>query len=200
MGLIRTSQQLRRHPWHGEVAAGAILIAALSARATVGAAFNAVPFITVFPAIVLATLFGGSRSGVAVATLGISTRLPCGRVGGMSIARRSAGEAIVQSRASNQTSVFRQSVRGLVRLLADASRHAADKGDHERAIQLLKQNLSPVQLEQYKRSGHFDVIGGDTGRRYRIRRGYQMNVELLDKNGRRVCCLCFMPAGPPCRR
>jgi hypothetical protein len=29
MGLIRTSQQLRRHPWHGEVAAGAILIAAL---------------------------------------------------------------------------------------------------------------------------------------------------------------------------
>jgi hypothetical protein len=90
-------------------------------------------------------------------------------------------------------SVFRQSVRGLVRLLADASRRAADKGAHERAIQLLKQNLSPVQLEQYKRSGHFDVIGGDTGRRYRIRRGHQMNVELLDRNGRRVCCLCFMP-------
>jgi two-component sensor histidine kinase len=70
MGLITTSQQLRRHPWHGEVAAGAILIAALLARATAGEAFNAVPFITVFPAIVLATLLGGSRAGVAVATLG----------------------------------------------------------------------------------------------------------------------------------
>jgi hypothetical protein len=119
----------------------------------------------------------------------------------VSIAHRSAGEAveaIVQSRASNQMSVFSQSVRGLVRLIlvADAPRHAAGTGAHGRAIQLLKQNLSPVQLEQYKRSGHFDVIGGDTGRRYRIRRGYQMNVELLDKNGRRVCCMCFMPAGP----
>jgi hypothetical protein len=95
-------------------------------------------------------------------------------------------------------SVFRQGVRDLMRLLLDTQvsrRRAAEKGAHERAIQLLKQNLSPVQLEQYKRSGHFDVIGGDTGRRYRIRRGHQMNVELLDKNGRRVCCLCFRPEG-----
>jgi two-component sensor histidine kinase len=70
MGLIRTSRQLRHHQWHGEVAAGAILIAALLARGSVGAAFNTVPFITVFPAIVLATLFGGSRAGAVVATLG----------------------------------------------------------------------------------------------------------------------------------
>jgi len=118
----------------------------------------------------------------------------------VSIAHRSVREAvkaIVQSRASNQMSVFRQSVQGLVRLLlvADASRHGAEKCARERAIQLLKQNLSPVQLEQYNRSGHFDVIGGDTGRRYRIRRGHQMNVELLDRNDRRVCRLCFMPEG-----
>lgn len=118
----------------------------------------------------------------------------------MSIAHRSVGEAVEaigQFRAS-QMSGFRQSVQGLVRLLlvADASRHAAEKAEkcaHERAIQLLKQNLSPVQLEQYKRFGHFDVIGGDTGRHYR--RGHQMNVELLDRNGRRTCCLCFMPEG-----
>jgi len=70
MGLIRTSRQLRQRQWHGEVAAGAILIAALLARVTAGGAFNTVPFITVFPAIVLATLFGGSRAGAAVATLG----------------------------------------------------------------------------------------------------------------------------------
>jgi hypothetical protein len=95
-------------------------------------------------------------------------------------------------------SVFRQGLRDLRRLLIGAEvsqRHAAQKDARERAIQLLKQNLSSVQLEQYKRSGHFDVIGGDTGRRYRIRRGRQMNIELLDKNGRRSCCLCFRPEG-----
>ena len=64
-----------------------------------------------------------------------------------------------------------------------------------RSIQLLKQNLSPTQLEQYERLGHFEVIGGRSGLRYRIRHGYQMNVERLDKNGKRACLLCFMPQG-----
>ena len=95
-------------------------------------------------------------------------------------------------------SVFRHGLRDLMRLLIAAEvsqRHAAEKSANERAIQLLKQNLSPDQLNQYERSGHFEVIGGDTARRYRIRRGHQMNVELLDKNGRRFCCLCFRPEG-----
>ena len=90
-------------------------------------------------------------------------------------------------------SVFRQGLRDLMRLILDAE--VSKKGAHERAIQLLKQNLSPDQLKQFERSGHFEVIGGQTARRYRIRRGHQMNVELLDKNGRRFCCLCFMPEG-----
>ena len=90
-------------------------------------------------------------------------------------------------------SVFRQGLRDLMRLILDAE--VSKKGAHERAIQLLKQNLSPDQLKQFERSGHFEVIGGDTARRYRIRRGHQMNVELLDKNGRRFCCLCFRPEG-----
>jgi hypothetical protein len=76
-----------------------------------------------------------------------------------------------------------------------SQRRAAEKSTNERAMQLLKQNLSPDQLKQYERSGQFEVIGGDTARRYRIRRGHQMNVELLDKNGRRYCCLCFRPVG-----
>jgi hypothetical protein len=95
-------------------------------------------------------------------------------------------------------SVFRQGLRDLMRLLIDAEvsqRRAAEKSAHERATQLLKQNLTPDQLKQFERSGHFEVIGGDTARRYRIRRGHQMNVELLDKNGRRYCCLCFRPVG-----
>ena len=90
-------------------------------------------------------------------------------------------------------SVFRQCLRNLMRLILDAE--VSKKAARERAIQLLKQNLSPDQLKQFERSGHFEVIGGDTARRYRIRRGHQMNVELLDKNGRRFCCLCFMPEG-----
>jgi hypothetical protein len=54
---------------------------------------------------------------------------------------------------------------------------------------------SPTQLEQYERRGHFEVIGGHSGLRYRIWHGYQTNVERLDRNGRRACSLCFMPQG-----
>jgi hypothetical protein len=66
---------------------------------------------------------------------------------------------------------------------------------NRRSIELLKQNLSPAQLKQYEWHNHFEVIGGCSGNRYRIRHGYQLNVELLDKNGRRACRLCFMPEG-----
>jgi hypothetical protein len=65
----------------------------------------------------------------------------------------------------------------------------------ERGLQLLKENLSPEQRRQYDRSGYFDVTGGASGKRYRIRQGRSMNVEQLDKKGRRVCTLCFMPEG-----
>jgi len=34
-----------------------------------------------------------------------------------------------------------------------------------RAIQLLTQNLSPAQREQYGTRRYFEVIGGDTGKR-----------------------------------
>jgi hypothetical protein len=65
----------------------------------------------------------------------------------------------------------------------------------ERGLRLLKENLSSEQRRQYDRSGYFDVTGGTSGRRYRIRQGRSMNVEQLDKRGRRVCTLCFMPEG-----
>jgi hypothetical protein len=66
---------------------------------------------------------------------------------------------------------------------------------HKRSIQLLKQNLSPAQREQYERLSHFEVIGSCSGKRYRIRHGAVMNVELLNENGRRACLLCFIPEG-----
>jgi len=45
------------------------------------------------------------------------------------------------------------------------------------------------------RYGHFDVLGGDTGKRYRIKYGFQLNVELLDNRGRTKAVLCFVPEG-----
>jgi hypothetical protein len=65
----------------------------------------------------------------------------------------------------------------------------------QRAMGLLRQHLSPAQREQLDRDAFFDVIGGTTGKHYRVRRCYQMNVDELDANGRRVRALCFLPAG-----
>jgi hypothetical protein len=94
-------------------------------------------------------------------------------------------------------SSFRQSVRELVSLLAaeSASRCLLDKSCQARAVQLLKENLSAAQREQYERCNYFEVVGGNTGRRFRIRQGTQMNVEHLDTTGRRVRLLCFAPEG-----
>src|ERR1700730_12099022 len=64
-----------------------------------------------------------------------------------------------------------------------------------RGIRLLKENLSPGQRAQFENGGYFDVVGGDTGRRYRIRTGIQANILRLDKRGRPECYLCFMPEG-----
>src|SRR4029453_2876104 len=85
---------------------------------------------------------------------------------------------------------LRQSGKDLWRSLSAGALPA-----HERGIEFLTQNLSPAQRQQYERHAYFDVIGGETGKRYRIHHGYQMNVEQLDQDGRRARLLCFMPRG-----
>jgi hypothetical protein len=70
------------------------------------------------------------------------------------------------------------------------NREAEEKG---RA--LLRRWLSPTQLEQYERTGNFEVVGSDSGKRYRIRRHAQMNIEELDARGLRVAVWCFLPKG-----
>lgn len=67
-----------------------------------------------------------------------------------------------------------------------------------RARALLERSLTPEQLEQFKANGWFDVVGGVTGMRYRIRYGSSHNVELL-RDGTTVRTLCFFPRGnlPP---
>jgi hypothetical protein len=62
-----------------------------------------------------------------------------------------------------------------------------------RALELLNSCLSLTQRQQYETRRYFDVIGGQTGHRYRIRHGHQMNVESLDSNGQRTQILCFLP-------
>jgi hypothetical protein len=64
-----------------------------------------------------------------------------------------------------------------------------------RALELLTSNLNPVQLQSYCKLGHFHVVGGEAGARYRIRRGHQMNVDWLDDEGRPIAHLCFLPKG-----
>jgi hypothetical protein len=63
------------------------------------------------------------------------------------------------------------------------------------ASQLLREILSPEQRAQYDSKEYFDVTGGQTGNRYRIRRGSQMNVEELTETGVRVRGLCVVPKG-----
>jgi hypothetical protein len=65
----------------------------------------------------------------------------------------------------------------------------------QKALALLQLWLSPEQAEQYCSYKHFDVIGCDTGKRYRIRYGRMMNVDELDSVGNRVCEWCFLPEG-----
>jgi hypothetical protein len=87
---------------------------------------------------------------------------------------------------------FRRS-RSLERWVASAHRFRREA--ELRGAQLLADHLSREQRTEYERRGYFHVTGSDTGKRYRIQSGYQMNVEELDGRGRRVRSLCFMPEG-----
>jgi len=65
----------------------------------------------------------------------------------------------------------------------------------QRGFELLARHLSPSQRRQYSQLRSFDVVGGDTGKRYRIRCGRLMNIEQLDHKGQSVMVLCFGPRG-----
>ena len=65
----------------------------------------------------------------------------------------------------------------------------------EKGMRLLFLRLTPLQRRQLSKKGYFEVIGGDSGHCYRIWRGRIMNVDQLDRRGRRVCSWCFYPKG-----
>jgi hypothetical protein len=103
------------------------------------------------------------------------------------------------------TPTFRQRARAIGELLREIF---ADRGcawepivsirgsqAEKRSIRLLEANLSPAQRKQYEKFGYFEVIGGTTGKCYRIRHGYSMNIEEVLKDGSLGCRWCFSPRG-----
>jgi hypothetical protein len=80
-------------------------------------------------------------------------------------------------------------------VLTDQRRRPPSLQAQQRALTLLRLWLSPEQAAQYNSKKHFDVIGSDTGTRYRIRYGQITNIDQLDSAGDKVCAWCFVPEG-----
>jgi hypothetical protein len=75
-------------------------------------------------------------------------------------------------------------------------RGALRKQAAERGLILLRSWLTPEQDEQWSRENEFEVVGCDTGTRYRLTNGTNMNIIELDSDGRSVRRWCFTPVGP----
>jgi len=65
----------------------------------------------------------------------------------------------------------------------------------EKGFTLLRSWLSPEQRRQFDEKSYFEVIGGDTGTKYRIHRGRAVNIVALNAAGREARRLCFGPEG-----
>jgi hypothetical protein len=78
---------------------------------------------------------------------------------------------------------------------ARARRRARFDDREARGMTLLREWLSPQQLWQLEAYNHFEVIGCDSGTRYRIKHGVSTNVVELDGNGRALVGWCFIPQG-----
>jgi hypothetical protein len=74
-------------------------------------------------------------------------------------------------------------------------RHGAEATPEGRSLQLLRDWLSPAQQEQFASKGYFEVVGSDSGKRYRIHAGASANVCEIDERGLLQDGLCFMPMG-----
>jgi hypothetical protein len=55
--------------------------------------------------------------------------------------------------------------------------------------------LSPQQCAQFDADKYFDVIGCDTGKRYRVHYGTAANVHEIDNAGSPKMGWCFVPLG-----
>ena len=73
--------------------------------------------------------------------------------------------------------------------------HGSEGTPEGRSLALLRKWLSPSQREQFGRKSYFEVVGSDSGRRYRIHAGASVNVCEIDEKGCLQEGLCFMPIG-----
>lgn len=64
-----------------------------------------------------------------------------------------------------------------------------------RGLRLLRSWLSPEQRAQFDACGHFDVIGSNSGKRYRILFGISANVLELGDGDHPRMGWCFVPSG-----
>ena len=75
------------------------------------------------------------------------------------------------------------------------AKHRLGRTPEARSVRLLRDWLSPSQRAQFAAMGYFDVVGEQSGRRYRIFSGTSLNVCELDDRGRVRCGWCFVPVG-----
>lgn len=90
----------------------------------------------------------------------------------------------------------RRRVEGGTRLraLRELYRDFADEaGPEARGRRLLREWLSPEQLDQFDAKGYFEVVGSQTGKRYRIYTGSVSNVHELNGAGEPALGWCFLP-------
>jgi hypothetical protein len=85
----------------------------------------------------------------------------------------------------------------VLELHAARERHRARAFDtpEARGIRLLREWLSAEQRAQFDAKRYFDVIGCDSGRRYRIHYGVTTNVHEIGDHDRLFVGWCFQPEG-----
>ena len=71
----------------------------------------------------------------------------------------------------------------------------AENTSDARGLRLMRRWLSPDQRAEFDDKGTFEVVGCNSGKRYRIYRGTAQNVFEIDDAGQPKVCLCFMPSG-----
>jgi hypothetical protein len=92
--------------------------------------------------------------------------------------------------------LWRSASAGARNILTLRKRYRAVMDAREsRGITLLREWLSPAQRAQFDASKSFDVVGCDSGRRYRIHYGWVTNVHEIDGAGQPVTGWCFVPSG-----
>jgi hypothetical protein len=73
--------------------------------------------------------------------------------------------------------------------------HLLENTAEARGLRLLRSWLSPKQRAQLESEGAFEVIGSDSGKRYRICYGTSTNIREIDQTGKLGTSWCFVPIG-----